>query len=436
MNDRSLARFDTETPVLVFKPGRFPLHHGTLGIIRSLGSVGVPVYAVFEDRFVPAAFSRFLTGSFIWNPDETDDGAILAGLQAIGRQIGRRAVIIPTSDHASIFIEDHAATLGASFRLPVQRPGLCRSLADKRRLDDICRAAGVPCPASFFPEAEPELRSAAEWLGFPLLVKLAEPWRRPRPAGLSSTVIVWTLDDLLDIFRLAQGPPGLRLVVQEHIPSEHDRDAMFAGYCDAASRCLIGLTGEKLRSYPPLAGMTAASRSTDNPELRQLAERFLAQIEYHGIMDLEFRHDARDGRYKLLDFNPRVGAQFRLYENGAGIDVVRAMHLDLSGREVPQSRMLSKRCLIVENYELRVLSTYRRTRQLTWREWLRSIEGKREYGWFSRYDLLPGLMIWLRIASAKLQSHLRRRQALSRLSTPQFRSGRRAIRTAWTVQPS
>jgi hypothetical protein len=31
-----------------------------------------------------------------------------------------------------------------------------------------------------------------------------------------------------------------------------------------------------------------------------------------------------------LDFNPRVGAQFRLFEDDAGSDVVRALHLDLA----------------------------------------------------------------------------------------------------------
>jgi len=41
------------------------------------------------------------------------------------------------------------------------------------------------------------------------------------------------------------------------------------------------------------------------------------------------------GAYHLLDFNPRPGAQFRLFTDRAGTDVVRAQHLDLTGRAVP-----------------------------------------------------------------------------------------------------
>ncbi len=95
-------------------------------------------------------------------------------------------------------------------------------------------------------------------------------------------------------------------------------------------------TGVKVRSWPPHAGMTANAYVVDNPELADLAARFIKQIGFTGIIDLDLRFDRRDGRYKLLDFNPRMGAQFRLFENESGVDVVRAMHLDLTGRAVPE----------------------------------------------------------------------------------------------------
>ncbi|MDQ6793107.1 MAG: ATP-grasp domain-containing protein, partial [Candidatus Dormibacteraeota bacterium] len=41
-------------PVLIVKIGRYPLHHGSVGVIRTLGRAGVPVYAITEDRFTPA----------------------------------------------------------------------------------------------------------------------------------------------------------------------------------------------------------------------------------------------------------------------------------------------------------------------------------------------------------------------------------------------
>ena len=91
-------------------------------------------------------------------------------------------------------------------------------------------------------------------------------------------------------------------------------------------------TGVKVRSWPPHAGMTANAYVVDNPELADLAARFIKQIGFTGIIDLDLRFDRRDGLYKLLDFNPRMGAQFRLFESESGVDVVRGQHLDLTGR--------------------------------------------------------------------------------------------------------
>jgi len=42
-------------------------------------------------------------------------------------------------------------------------------------------------------------------------------------------------------------------------------------------------------------------------------------IGYQGIMACDYRLDRRDGRCHLLDFNPSMGAQFRLLEGDNGM---------------------------------------------------------------------------------------------------------------------
>jgi D-aspartate ligase len=48
----------------------------------------------------------------------------------------------------------------------------------------------------------------------------------------------------------------------------------------------------------------------------------MQEIGYSGIVDIGYRYDRRDGEYKLLDVNPRVGATFRLFVDSNGMDVV------------------------------------------------------------------------------------------------------------------
>lgn len=433
-----MPELDTSVPILIFKTGKFPLHHGILGIIRSLGTAGVPVYAILEDPLVPAGLSRHLSGKFIWNPGEDATDELLAGLRAIGERIGRPAVLIPTNDHTAIFIEDHASALAPWYRFPRQTPGLARSFVDKQRLEEHCRKVGMPYPKTIFPTSLAEVTALADGLAFPLVAKIVRPWERPRPPGITSTAIVANRAELLELFQRAEGPPRAGLLLQELIPSAGGADAMYAAYCDDRSRCLVSLTGEKLRSYPANAGMTSAARTTDNQALRAIAENFLASIGFRGIVDLEFRQDLRDGQYKLLDFNPRVGAQFRLYENAAGIDVVRAMHLDLTGRPVPQDRSVKERLLIVENYDLLVFERFRRAAGLPLTQWLRVWKGKCEWAWFSPHDLLPWLAMWPRWFGTYLMQRLRpRRQSRAPSDTrfPRFLIGRGHARSDAKPQP-
>src|ERR1700730_13565657 len=86
------------TPVLVLKTGNYHLHHGCLGIVRSLGSMGVPVHIISESRRPPAAASRFLAGNFVWDTHGLSTGQLLEGLERIARLLNRPAVIIPTDD--------------------------------------------------------------------------------------------------------------------------------------------------------------------------------------------------------------------------------------------------------------------------------------------------------------------------------------------------
>ena len=97
-----------------------------------------------------------------------------------------------------------------------------------------------------------------------------------------------------------------------------------------------------------------------NAALVTLAVDFARSIGFRGIADMDWRLDVRDGSYKLLDFNPRVGAQFRLFESDARLDVVRAMHVDLTGRPLPEGHQVDGRRYIVEDLAVASAVAYRR----------------------------------------------------------------------------
>ncbi|MFJ8197959.1 ATP-grasp domain-containing protein [Streptomyces sp. NPDC096152] len=384
---------DRDVPGLIVKFGDYPLHHGGVGAIRSLGRLGIPMYAITEDRCTPAASSRYLTRAFVWPTRGTEEpDRLVEGLLRIGRRIGRPTVLVPTDEEAAVLIAEHQEELEGHFLFPPVAPGLPRRLASKQGLHELCGEHGIPSPAAAFPGSYDDIAAFAEKARFPVVAKNREAFvRRSRPA-VSGTTRITTREGLLRLARDWGEEPGV--ILQEYLPREEAEDWIVHAYFGADSTPLAMFTGVKVRSWPPHAGMTANAYVVDNPELADLAARFIKQIGFSGIIDLDLRFDRRDGQYKLLDFNPRMGAQFRLFENESGVDVVRAMHLDLTGRAVPEGEQRAGHRYVVENIDLPALLAYRRSGYTTPHAPARP--SGTELAWFAGDDPLPFLTMLAR----------------------------------------
>jgi predicted ATP-grasp superfamily ATP-dependent carboligase len=381
---------NASTPAVLLKFDANVMHHGGLGLIRSLGRAGVSVYAVHEDKLAPAASSRYLRGRLRWRPDPADAGRVLAGLARLAAIIGRPAVLIPTDDAGAIFLAEHGSELRPGFLFPDLPAGLPRRLAGKYSLHQVCREFGMASPWTTLPGSLAQAQGFAREAGYPVIAKLTDPWQAPR--GLRSTQVIADQPELGRVYD-ACGRAGTGLMLQELVPGGHACDWFFHGYCDANSTCRPAFTGVKERSYPSRTGLTSFGRSAPNDALKAEITGLLSRLGYRGLLDLDIRLDARDGRYHLLDFNPRLGAQFRVFRDTAGTDVALAAYLDLTGQPVPPAAQVDGRSFVVENYDPISALGYWRAGELGWRSWLASVRDADEWAWFARDDLRPfGLM--------------------------------------------
>jgi D-aspartate ligase len=392
------------TPVLVVKVGRYTIHHGSVGVVRSLGRLGVPVFGVVEDRFTPLARSRYLTGAFVWDTHRLGVGQLMDGMTAIAEHLGRPAVLVPTDDFAAIFISEQARALARWFLFPRPPETLPRIVADKKQLYFLCERLCVPAPRSVFPGSLSDVQEFIAQATFPVVVKIARSWQLP--VQMAATSIVRTAEHLIALYQQVIDQPNSDLVFQEYIPPQHAEDWFFHGYFNAQSECLVSFTGRKLRSYPPFAGPTTLGQSEGNDALQRQAEALLRDISYSGIVDLDYRFDRRDNQYKLVDFNPRVGAQFRLFQEESGTDVVRALYFDLTLSRIPRSRPVARRTFIAEPYDFVAAISYFWAGELTFREWWRSFRGEKEFAWFSRDDLVPLFIMVVRLLPRALMKML------------------------------
>lgn len=403
---------DGTRPVVVVKFDLNPLHHGTLGAIRSLGRHGVPVHLLQESRWLPTALSRYVTGRHAWPSGITGPGDAVVVLRTLADKIGKRPVLLPVDDAGAIFVSEHGAALSPAFDFARQRPGLAQSLVDKYALAQHCATLAVPHPRTARPPTWDDLVFASPPDGrWPAVLKRVTPWGTTSSRGLPSTRLIHQgeLADLAETVHAdPTGDPGLLL--QEYVPAAPGQDYFFHGYYDENSNCLASFTGVKDRSWPAYTGLTVLGRAEEVPAVREQVDVLLRGIGFTGIVDVDLRRDRRSGAYHVLDVNPRLGAQFRLFETFAGVDVVLAMHLHLTHRPVPITPQVSGRTFLVENLEPAAAARYRRDGHLDVRQWWESVCGVDEFAWLAADDLLPFVTMICRSVS----EGMRRRTGLVR----------------------
>lgn len=387
-----MPTLDETYPALILKMSRGVIHHGALAVARTLGRLGVSVYAVVEDAYTPLATSRYLTKVFVWNICPADPESFVKALLSIGESIARPTIIIPVDDLSAVLVAENAPRLAPWFIIPPIPPQLPLQLANKACLETLCAALGIPSPRSVVPRSMEDIRAFTADTKFPVVLKAAEQWVLLKDRF--STKVIQTPEQLVDFYKDYDYEASHRLIVQEYIPGD---DWISHGYYNAGKNISMTFTGRKLRAYPTDAGSTALGLSLDNETLRLASEKFLKSVAYSGIIDMDWRRDERDGQFKILDCNPRVGMNFRMFENSAGIDVVRAQHLDLSGRSIDQGASIEGRLFAVESfYALAFLRGLpRRASKPGTRKHLQN--NARELAWWSIDDPLPFLVMSLRL---------------------------------------
>jgi|SRR5579875_1302306 predicted ATP-grasp superfamily ATP-dependent carboligase len=370
----------TSTPAVVLNCFR----HSGLAIVRSLGRLGVPVYAVHGERTAPAFYSRYCYEGIVWDVHTAPPEESLRFLEDLGRRIGRRSLLITTSDIGAVFVASYAKQLANWFIFPEQNLELVQSLRSKKEMYYLAKKWGVPTPEAVFPCSRTDVEDYLAAACFPLLLKPISSRASRLPLWM-----VQTKQELLEHLESIQESSIPDYMIQEYIPGGDEMTWMFNGYFDHTSDCKIGFTGRKLRNYPPYFGGASLGVCAHNEEVARMTVEFMKAIGYRGPLDIGYRYDTRDGRYKVHDVNPRIGATFRLFVGQNGMDVARALYQDMTGQQVQPAALQEGRKWIVEDCDWISALRYHRDGKLTLRGWYESLRGIDEMSFIAKDDLWP-----------------------------------------------
>ena len=294
-----------------------------LAAIRSLGRAGIPVLAL-DHRSSPLGFrSRYAKGIVVPDPAEDEDAFIdaVAATEAPG-------VVFPTHDPPLNALARNRDRL-AGFLFPFPSWEVLESIQDKRHQLETAIAAGVAVPETRYPGSAAEARAAADELGYPVLVKPRHPDGFKRRFG-KQAFRCQTAEEVERAYADAEpfGP-----MVQDLIPGGDDELYSLGSYLREDGEPLGLFSGRKLIQIPPEIGTCRIGQAVWVQEVVDAGLRLLRELRFHGISQVEFKHDPRDGGYKLMEVNARLW-QWHGLASALGVDLPLIAYRDLTGEKV------------------------------------------------------------------------------------------------------
>jgi D-aspartate ligase len=215
------------------------------------------------------------------------------------------------------FIAQNHKALGAVFTLTTPAWDVVRFAIDKRAMNARAAELGLAHPQSHYPRSRDELANLD--VRFPVVIKPANCEGRTAFTNAKA----WRADDKRALLAryddVAANAGADRIMVQELILGGGEAQFSYAALWDRGAP-VGSLVARRARQYPIDFGFTSSFVETIvQREIEDAAARFLRSLDYSGLVEIEFKYDARDGRYKILDVNARAWTWIALGV-AAGVD--------------------------------------------------------------------------------------------------------------------
>ena len=358
-----------------------------LGIVRSLGRHGIPSVIVDDERSI-ARTSRFAAGMVRAETLRDDDAVLRALTLARTRYRLDGWVLFPTRDETVATLSRHRAKLSRFFRVPTPDWDCVRVAWDKRETHRWAQKLGVPAPRTWFPRTEDDLADVDT--SGPVIIKPAIK----EHFFYATRAKAWRADTAADLRRLFQRAASIidpsEIMVQELVPGGGAEQYSYCAFIKAG-QAVASMTARRRRQHPSDFGRASTYVETvDLPQLEEPSVRFLREIGYYGLVELEYKRDARDGEFKLLDVNARTWG-YHTASYPAGVDFPYLLFADQVGEPVEPARARSGVSWIRLTTDVPNAFVDIRAGRLRAADYLRTLRGVDTEAVFSWRDPLPGL---------------------------------------------
>jgi D-aspartate ligase len=276
-------------------------HTMGLGVIRALGEKGVPIVAVYYDAHDVGYVSRYVTEKIrAPHPEHQESAFIDLLIEMAGKYAG--AVLFPVSDETLVTVSRNKDRLKRYYLVASTGREIVDRLIDKKYTYALAESIGVPVPKTIVPKNIEEVERYGKSIDYPCLVK---PCKSHEYFARFRRKMVWatSFDQLVQAYQEAT-QAGFEVMLQEFIPGDDTQGVNYNAYF-WRGQPLVEFTAQKVRSAPPRLGSPCVAYSAHVSGVLEPGRKLLQALAFYGYACTEFKKDARDGIYKLMEVNGR-----------------------------------------------------------------------------------------------------------------------------------
>ena len=377
------------------EPKAILLRSGITGLpaIRSLGRKGIPVVLVTIDKLDIGACSKYVSESVIApHPDRSSKEFISFLLNNSTKW--KNGLLIPADDNSVTVLSQNKVELSKHYIVTVPDWDVIKKCVNKKLTYETAIKANVPVPRTVFPDCLEYLEKHKDEFVYPCLLKPLFSQKFAEELKVGKMFKIKNFEELKSKFILAN-KRGLDMMITELIPGDCDQLYTYYAYRSLDGEFLAEFTLRKLIQTPPDFGVIVVGESTCTSKVIDFGRKILKELSYTGLGAVEFKKNNRDGEFKLIEINARIGTGVNLPVQ-AGVDFPWIMYKDLVNHEKIK---MNKYDIGLKWVHLSsVLVTFfkdRKEENWKFREYVNVYKGKRTFATYDVHDLRPFIKEWL-----------------------------------------
>lgn len=268
-----------------------------LGVVRSLGQMGIPVVVIDTNLDAPAMRSRYGRKRQI---PSLEGYELLESLNQLAKELNGPATLFLTEEKTVVTISAQRDQLPPGFRVRLPDHDRLMQLMHKQGFQDLAESYSAPVPKTVRLEGWADIPKISR-LTFPCVFK---PSKKSYEYGalFKKAYKVNSATEVEELYRQIE-PVLSDMVVQEWIEGSDSEIYFCMQYIGQDGTVIGSFVGRKIRSWPPRIGGTASCTSAWEyaEELGATTSEFFKQVGFTGMGSMEYKRDARDNRFYMVE---------------------------------------------------------------------------------------------------------------------------------------